>query len=361
LIFYILASSFVVAYDRVAPVFSPVIATSFYSRIDVEGQQRVEIIIRRGISEVKLLAWNDGDRVFADFYILDDLRVYNQIFIPLTLDSLFYTAFENIVDATKYSVNWDYLLPETVFEDLSNTKNMIEQIRNHLEFIDFSSDYSFEEFEDSGFSQAGSVNNQIKVNPFTFVKWIADGLYFAKSGNFLDTSELLEKKYNYRGNQWSDRVETEANPFLALDWSRNIAHKFLLLENENALYEGADVRELIDFEFYKEDVGFSVKDLRRVLYNLAVIRSNYFFIGAISHLSGDENNYRTYQHIVALFPYIDSNGSFEIVVFESGKESSIQELEFRYKKNDYFIHLVEVRLGNHFFLSDFENLPIVDR
>ena len=76
----------------------------------------------------------------------------------------------------------------------------------------------------------------------------------------------------------------------------------------------------------------------------------YFYLAAIRQTDRKNSEVKVFNDAAVIFPYLDENGYFKIVVFIDGQESKYSEFENQLKKtNDCFIHLVRVKASNVFY------------
>ena len=100
------------------------------------------------------------------------------------------------------------------------------------------------------------------------------------------------------------------------------------------------------FFTYTEDIGYKVKDLKLLLYYLAVNEPGYFYLGSVNNEYKENPTLKQHFHIAVLLPYFDENGYFHIKVMDQHKNP---ELGVFIEKYEYdFIHLVRIEAKGSF-------------
>jgi hypothetical protein len=257
--------------------------------------------------------------------------------LPVSFEKVLVMPFSELEKLTAQIINWELLLApgpvDTVISELVNA------IRRHLP-LPFEDDEAFDEQGKSVHIKDLSPGSG-GANCSGFVKWVIDGLYFPFMGHYIPIDVLKEKPLAIRGDRWSTKYEDVCDPFFGLDWSRNLvcqlAEARTGIEVRNK--EQFDVRE-IDFFDYKEDVGYKISDLGLILYLLAKKHPGYFYIGSLNHVERSKPALRQHTHLVLFFPYLSTSGQYQLVVMESGTETSLANASKRFP-GEYF-HLVAV-------------------
>jgi hypothetical protein len=284
-------------------------------------------------------------------------RLYQQVMLPLSFDTLLFAPFRQVMRLTATAVDWPLLLYRGERDPDSRVEAVLERIRPLLSELP--------DLDDGAMDEAGRfvrISDGVEVeaggfNCSGFAKWVTDGFYYPLTGRLLDPVALKEKHLSLRGNRWSERHEEERDPYFGLDWSRNLA---VLLANARApqLHRGPeamDVRE-VPFLRYTEDIGYAVGELELLLYLESREHPGFFYIGSLNRDTGTEPVLRQHFHLVVLFPYFDGGGSFRVAVLERNRETSLDELMKR-NPNDY-IHLVRLDARGPFIPTAFHNSTI---
>jgi hypothetical protein len=278
--------------------------------------------------------------------------VYRSITIPLTFSEILTEPFAELMECTKGTVDWNLLIPvQPEFPGLL-TRSMADAVRSGLPGLKDAEDGAMD--SDGRYVSIATLLplEQGGLNCSGFAKWIVDGIYYAKTGTYLDINELKKKHRELRGNRWSDPYEEVRDPYFGLDWTRNLAVSLLELSGKSYSPEAADVKAS-SLSRYVEDVGFPVSDLPLVLYELAVKKPGYFFLGSVNREYGEKPVLRQHVHVAAFFPYVSADGNFSVAVMERTKETSLESLEARYPKT--FVHLVGIEVPVTYFPPSSEN------
>jgi hypothetical protein len=287
-----------------------------------------------------------GERAFMDVYLLDRM-VHRRVPVGRGFFDLLTDPFESIVSLTRGTVDWETLVPP-VTGDFSRVKKMVETIRPLLPKLPDAEDGAMDENGRLVYIDTLSAQERLPgFNCSGFAKWVADGLYAPRTGRFLKIDQLKVKPLDVRGNFISRRYETERDPYFGLDWSRNIAAALAGLDGKGlkVSVKSQDIRDLPYWK-YREDIGFSVPDIRGILYYLTVTEPGNFYIGSVNREFGKNPVLRQHIHVVVLFPYFDEKGVFQVSVMERNVETGIESLNRRYRGD--FIHLVRVRAAEDF-------------
>jgi hypothetical protein len=88
-----------------------------------------------------------------------------------------------------------------------------------------------------------------------------------------------------------------------------------------------------------ENAGYATEGLLPLLYTLAIDEPGRFYLAAVNNEVGPPTTeanprgiprMRQYFHIAALIPFFAENGNFQVAVFESAAETSINAFKNRY-------------------------------
>ena len=276
--------------------------------------------------------------------------LYRDIVLPVSFSSVLTSSFSEIMELTKDIVDWKLVLYRGIKRDSSALVNIIKKIQEDIPYLKDADDGAlnaegkFVFIKDGTNQNKGNTSNneQGGFNCSGFAKWIVDGFYYPLTGHLLDINTIKQRDINSRGNRWSLRYEKERDPYFGLDWSRNLAVSILEAREKIKITnpEIVDVRNS-RYIRYIEDVGYPVKDIKFLMFWLSKLYPGYFFIGSVNKEFGKDPALRQHFHIVVLFPYFDSGGSFHVAVMERNKNTSITSLLKRYKEN--YIHLVKIK------------------
>ena len=277
-----------------------------------------------------------GTKTLMDVYLFDSL-LYKAVPLGMSLSVLLTESFQQIVDRTRTTVDWSILLRQPDPLAYASVLTMIQKIRRELPHLPDAEDGAMD--KNGKLVLIATLKAQERLPGFNcsgFAKWVADGLYKPRTGQYLDIEALKEKHLSHRGSRITNRFEEDRDPFFGLDWTRNIA-RYLAGVTEP---EQQDVR-YVPFWEYREDVGYPLEELEGILYTLAVQEGGNFYLGSINREYGTDPVLRQHVHIVVLFPYFTEKGEFRVAVFERNVETGLSILKKNFKGN--FIHLVRVK------------------
>ncbi|GAB4366061.1 MAG: hypothetical protein Kow009_02880 [Spirochaetales bacterium] len=282
----------------------------------------------------------DG-RTTMDVYLFGSL-LYEAVPIGVSLSMLLTEPFQEILDRTRSTVNWSVLTGEVDPVSFDSIRFMVRKIREELPHLPDAEDGAMDRngrlvFIESLKAQSGLPG----FNCSGFAKWVADGLYEPRKGEYLDIDALKEKPLSRRGSRITRRFEDDRDPFFGLDWTRNIA--CTLAEASDP--EAEDVRD-VPFWKYREDVGYPVEEIEGILFTLSLQEPGYFYLGSINREFGTDPVLRQHVHVVVLFPYFDETGQLIVNVFERNVETGLSTLKQRFHGN--FIHLVRIKADTVF-------------
>ncbi len=309
-------------------------------------------------SYVQIIPDKDLDESLLRIYLYGNL-MQTDIKVPLPIEKIVSTPFDTIEKLTSGYVNWGFYLPDPRFIYSDDVLQLSMRILPLLRFLHDADDGAMD--KNGRFVYIKTLKEQQGtggLNCSGFAKWVIDGLYYYKKKSFLDISLLKQKHPADRGNKWSRKLEDRYDPYFGLDWTRNLAWAYEKINNPGAGYRSSDVTDL-SFQSYVNNVGFPVKSLKTVLYELAVSDPEYFYLGAVNMITDNPPGLRKYLHVIVLFPAIDSLGRFSYVILSRNKEISLKELEMQYP--DSFVHLVRIRADNHFDPPGIKFDPVLRR
>lgn len=302
----------------------------------------VELIASKGqtLSKVKILGkW-----------------LYTNIYLPKKLEYFCLSSLEELRRLLSPFVE-DFLLFPEYQEPYNTVISMREEILRNIN--------GFPEVFDGAMNERGEFvhikDGTPQEFPFGFncsgfAKWIADGLYEAKTGKMIPLERLKRKLLSIRGDSKTFIYEQQRDPFFGLDWVRNLVTVLRLGDSQKEVSDinsqKNDVREL-PFIKYIDNRGFSIDDLELSLYLLAIYQPGYFYFGSLSSFSDSSPMLVRHHHVTVLFPWIDEEGSFRVSIMEINDEVSLFNLKVRYPNS--YIHLSAVPAS---FLFKLKPIPI---
>lgn len=285
--------------------------------------------------------------------------VQNNIKVPLSLAELSIRPFSELAQLTSNYVDWDYYLSDYKKLYGNDVRILSETINPLLSFLQDEDDGAID--ASGGFVYIDSLEPQGGdggLNCSGFAKWVIDGIYKPVAGSNIDISFIKKKHFELRGNEWSEKLEDEKDPYFGLDWTRSLAHEVLKLHEPDVPVSAVDVDNL-RYHGYKENIGYPIDSIKTVLYELAVTYPQNFYLGSLNSKSNEPPYLRQHTHVVVIFPYIDMKGNFQVVVYSRNEKLSLDYLKSHWKDN--YIHLVHVEASSRFEPSGIDFNPVIRR
>ncbi|MEM9423381.1 MAG: hypothetical protein AAF975_01175, partial [Spirochaetota bacterium] len=281
--------------------------------------------------------------------------VYSGIPISVPFNDILTMPLHQFIQNTNKAIKWDILLSDPELTEWRLVRQIPDQLRPYLYFIPEVYDGAMDV---RGFFvriETGEPLDRPGFNCSGFIKWVADGVYRSKKKwrdeqLYLDINELKRRQVEVRGggNPWNDSEETARDPYFGLDWARAIAQKLMAMEVEYPLdVRAGDVQDIPFFNYF-ENVGYPIAKLNAMMYLLAVKNPGDFYLGAINGTFGEPPLHQ-YYHEVVFFPYFDTDGTFQLVIMDTGVERSQDFLEARYK--DDYVHLSRIQAPYEYRLA----------
>jgi hypothetical protein len=286
-------------------------------------------------------------RASMNVYVMDHL-VYEHIPLNTPFEKLLTAPFSTILNATAALVDWDLLLKDINPDLYRYSRHAVQKIRNKLPEMGDVEDGAQNSQGDFVYIETLSLQQGSGgFNCSGFAKWVADGIYFPLTGEYLEIENLKLKHQDIRGNRWSTRWEDIRDPYFGLDWTRNIAKAVKEARYPGIPYdiESSDIKKM-PFSPYIEDVGIPLEHLSHNMFALAVQNPGEVYFGSVSVPRGDNPPLLQHVHVVVLIPYFEEQGRFSLAVFERSTENTLENVESRYPGG--YIHLVSVPAGSAF-------------
>lgn len=308
--------------------------------------------------------------------------------VPLGISfaSLYDMSFQDLYTLTKKSFPWYKV---SVNKENNLVYTMAAMIEKKLSSIDYAKDavynekgdlynlftgqpYEKKELEDKSFYRDSSLesqeekNSRVTLGEEGFIKWIADGIIRPVTGKGTSISKMLAPTVDYDPLGKNGVLLTSKNITLSLDWCRNLATEVLCKKsNKSYTFEtgGIDVRDqpfvakVMDFgkarntAGYVKGNGYSIDEIKGLLYVLACSDPGWFYLGAIRQTSLQDTNVMPFNKCAAFFPYFDQNGKFVCRIFEQGREITLENFLNTYNK--CFVHFERVR-ATEYFIPDLQ-------
>lgn len=353
-------------------------AESFYLLFKNEQKYRYPVwgrgnyIIKRSLltgefQQIKIFLQNDEESFIRLFPLgkdraVMDMRLYGSplysgIVIPVSLEELAVSPFTRLMHLTRGTVRWEMLLADGEYPEWRGTAGLVRSIRDNLAPLSETYDGAQDSHGRFVRIEDGSPQELFGgVNCSGFAKWVCDGILLAERGGASAPLIAIDELKMPTGgaeereaNPWSAAMDEERDPYFGLDWTRNLARVWEEVRREAPVEDPTlpDVTEA-PFFHYRENIGFELENLRALLYLLAIENPGAFYMGSINSLFGEDPVLWQYHHVALFFPWFNREGDFRLAVFETGVESTLENLEARYP--DSFVHLVKLE-GAEGFLS----------
>lgn len=322
---------------------------------------------------------------------LMDMMVYGSYLsrgVPLAIpfENLYTTSFQTIFNQTKKSLPWEKVVPDV--GQYQNVKNMIVSVRRRLSSIKYAPDAAYN-YKGELFSittakpyDEEEVDEELNYwlkepltevddgKPLTlgtsgFVKWIVDGLVRPiKNGYGTKIIHLIPQTIESNGISKMDVMSQKWNLTLNLDWNRHLAEQVYSLHTvrDGLSWKdcGVDVTDnffvstlsddgrVMPFVSYVKNVGYRAKDLKSLMYVLAINEPDSFFLGAVRHSSNKSGGENVFDSNAVFMPYFRDNGKFDCVVFQNGEEMTLNQ--FLNNNQEAYVHLERVKSAEAFDL-----------
>jgi hypothetical protein len=306
----------------------------------------------------------DGDRSKLDLVVYGAV-LNREVPLPLPFEAAALCTMAEIADMTKSLVDWGLFSPEIGM--YREVRAFVAETRRRLPALRYADDGALGADGAPVYIATGKPQVQpTGLNCSGFAAWVADGFYKPLTGVLLDPRALASRHVEARPTGAADRYETELDPFFGLDWTRNIAKALLdarYPSRSHGLSE-SDVRispfalvsptgaidpagvngssSYRDYPAYQLDLGYEVSGLKGLLYVLALREPGSIYLGSIARKSGGAiPGLSRHYHVAVLAPYFAEDGRFEVAVFESDVETSVDAIMRRVPKD--YIHLVRIK------------------
>ncbi len=329
---------------------------------------------------------NGENKSFADM-VLYNCYMVRSVPLGVRFKKLYSMNFDAIQALTKKSLPWDSV--NVVPGQYHPVLQMIAVIRSFLPRIVYTHDAAYNEegnlysvqlnepfdLSDEALRKDPSLEaarravdsgNGLVLSAAGFVKWVADGIIEPSTGSYTDLGKMVAPTVNYSSLGKKGVISQSWNLSLTLDCCRNLAVDALNARSTKRSYKykmgasdetGVDVMiepfvsDIVeDGELrsvgYIRDTGYSIRELKSLLYVLAVKESQYIYFGAIKTLSKETGTDSVFNNCAVFMPYFDDNGSFDCIVFEQGKEYTLDA--FIEMHDSSYVHLERVKSTDFF-------------
>ena len=312
-----------------------------------------------------------GFKTLADFVVYGSYAARG-VPVGLPFQRLYRASFLEVFDLTENTLPWNYMnIMPALYHPV---RQMIAVIRENLERIHLTEDAAYDEDGNPIYISTGKERveapevkeaQELGLSSAGFLKWIVDGLVVPVSGGYTRLAPLQVPTVEFRQGSFAEGLEADSEVTFSLNWTRNLAAAVLSTYSGRNFYyntSGCDVRiepfsaeidesgRLSNSLGYLEDSGYRVNTIKGLLYVLAATEPGKIYLGAVrqSNRSTAENpEVHFFTEGVAIFPYFDAHGQFQVVIFEGGEELSLEAFLNRYK--DSYVHLARINASERFF------------
>ena len=338
-------------------------------RRDTGAATRIRVFLRSDpYMYVQFRPLND-DKCQMDV-VLYDAYIVRSLPLPVTLDRLFTMPLSQALNLAGNKFPRRYFEPDPV--DYRDQRLFIARVRERLPQLEFADDGAIDQtglyvYINGGQAQRG----QPGLNCSGFAKWLIDGILRPVTGERLAIPPLKEP-FGDRGSSFTDVWEEKGDPFFGLDWIRNLAAQagttlrspdFSSLDEievrsesfSQVIIRNGQGSSVQSYPGFLDNAGYGVEGLMPLLYTLAIDEPGRFFLAAVNNERGPPvtasnprglPRMREYFHVAALVPYFTEHGVFQVAVFESAAETSINAFRSRYP--GHYVSLVRVPVETTF-------------
>lgn len=311
---------------------------------------------------------------FGDFVIYNCYAARG-VLTGIPFERFYSASFAEITKWTEKTLPWKYA--EIYTDSYHSSLQMANVIREKLPEIVIQDDSCYDENFNPVYITTGrerkisdEEKDKIVVSGAGFLKWIADGIVEPITGGYLKREPLLRETVNYKSTGFQGILSENYNISFTLDWTRNLASALVSIRTRKDYsfdQSGVDVKiEPFASEFTEKgiqnlagfvpDSGYSVKYLKPLLYVLSVTAPETFYFAAIRESDRSRSpEVQVFNSCAVFFPYIDSSGRFDSVVFKDGEEISLDDFCSRYRNENVF--LTRALCTEQFYPVSFENPP----
>lgn len=319
----------------------------------------------------------DENKTLADFVICG-LYAAKGVPVGIPFEKLYEASFQQILLLTEHLLPWNYA--DSQKGQFDSKLQMIGVIRKNLGRIFYTADTCYNENGESIWISSGKkhssddfkdftvqteIENPLFVDSAGFLKWIVDGLVVPFNGSFLYRDPLMVKTVNYELTGRNGILGQTMDISFTLDWCRNLSAACLSVKSSKKyMWNEANMDVQLDpfasevaenaaasqITGFIKDSGYSVENLKPLLYVLASTEPSYFYLAAIKRpvkeVYGNAENF-IFDQCAAIFPMYDKDGKFACVVFENGRELTLNQFVSKYE--GCFVNLSRVLSEKEFY------------
>lgn len=303
---------------------------NFYARLFYQFNHKKEFIkcrfyFQESSNSYLLFSKNKPNRFNV---ILDGKKYREDLFYYFDFESLKYLSRDSFL----YLIRENKIDSEILVDkdDIGIKNKLIEKIIIPSLNPNYNDDGAINEFGEYIFIKTEELQKGDKkgVNCSGFLKDVADNYIRLRNPHFkwMKISDLKRRRIEERINETYQRYEEQYDPFFGLDWTKNI------IDNINSYYNYNIIKceELKNDKYavYLENRGYYFDELKEILLRDQKKDSNYFYVIVFNKLRDTKPMIPTFYHIAILVPYFNNN-KFDIRVFESGEETSLNKMVSR--------------------------------
>ena len=315
-----------------------------------------------------------GSKTYADLIVMG-MYAARSVAVGVPFNRLYTASFADIKRWTEKSLPWGNV--SVVTGQYRDVLTMIQIIREKIPSIDYASDLCYNEDgklysifknkpftltnEEDGTEYEPEDNGRLSLSGAGFIKWIIDGIVEPVSGKGTKIAEMVQPTVDFSSTGKNGVISQEASITFALDWVRNLAAKAVSVRTGRTFtFEngGVDVNikvfssdvvngKVTNNTGYIPDTGYEFKNLKALLYVLAVREPAWFYIAAVKQHSSVKYDEFVFGDTAVFFPYFDDSGKFGCAVFMNGKEITMEDYLSLY--NNAYIHLERVKSTEYFY------------
>lgn len=306
----------------------------------------------------------NGSRSTMDIIVFGAV-LYKEVPIALPFEEVLRSPFSRIRNLCAPVVDWQLFSPDPAL--YSELRKLEAAVRKELPSLAYADDAAID-FDGRKvlISTLEEQHEPYGLNCSGFVKWLTDGILYPITGTYLSVDSMKERMIGLRGSSMTINFEEKLDPFFGLDWSRALAkaawsgfypslRNQSLLSNDvnealfalqlNDAKQSVSDPEYIAYADNFDDAGFDIRGLKAALFLLASREPGRFYLAQFNTRDEAPPRLRRYFHIAALFPYFAEDGTFNVAVFESAEETSLEAV---LKRSYEFVKLVKMPSSGSF-------------
>ena len=309
-----------------------------------------------------------------------DVRLFNayickDVAIGVPFETLYHISLSRLKELAKAVIPWELFSPPRYNSPVRTMSRIVEARSYQLVYMDdgcFNHDgkpVHISNLQPQSESEIHTAMNIMQtrdevrggVNAAGFVKWVIDGMIRPVAGQGTNI-ESLKRPTEVPKNHFTQPVLDTKNVFFGLDWIRNLGAAALSLNLNRTVYPDNSGLDVTDCPFaltstlasevgettgrqtaflgYQKYAGYQVSYLLPLLYYLASMETDHFYLACMSSEAlGAE--LRTYTQMAVFFPYFDEWGEFHLDIYENGEHIPVNDFIAKYK--DSYAAMIRIR------------------